>query len=92
MASPTGTIFTPTIPSPTRTDAPLSVSPFLPLHLRLEAAQEPAMSILLVRYSYIRRAVYRDFGPAQDMGVDHGRGDIRMSQEFLDCPMDIGSQ
>jgi len=44
------------------------------------------VSSLLGRSSSIRRALYRDSGPVQNMGVDHGGGDIRMSQEFLDCP------
>ena len=92
MASTTGTIFNLTRNRPTHTDASLITSQFSHLHLLLKAAQEPAMSALLGRFSYIRRALYRDSWPVQNMGVDHGRGDIRMSQEFLDCPMDIGSQ
>jgi len=92
MASPTGTIFTLTTHRATRTDAPLTVSPFLPLHLHPKAAQELAMRAHLGRFSYISRALYRDSLPVQDMGEDHGRGDIRMSQECLGCPMDIGSQ
>lgn len=83
MASTTGTIFNLTIHRPTRTDASLIASPFFHLHLLSKAAQEPAMSSLLGRFSYIRRALYRDSGPVQNMGVDHGCGDIRMSQEFL---------
>jgi len=86
MASTTGTIFTLTIKSPTRTDASLIAFPFFPLHLCSKAAQEPAMSALLERSSSIRRALYRDSGPVQNMGVDHGRGDIRMSQELLHRP------
>jgi len=92
MASTTGTIFTLTIKSPTLTDASLTPSPFFPLQSCSKATQEPAMSALLGRFSYIRRALYRKSGPVQNMGIDHGGGDIRMSQEFLDCPMDIGSQ
>jgi len=83
MASTTGTIFNLTIPSPPRTDASLIPSPFFYLHLRSKAAQEPAMSALLERSSSIRRALYRDSWPVQNMGVDHGGGDIRMSQELL---------
>jgi hypothetical protein len=92
MAPPTGTIFTPRITSPIRTDASLIVSKFLPLHPLPKAVQEPAMSALFWNSSHIRRALYRKSGPVQDMGVGHGGGDIRMSQEFLDCPMDIGNQ
>jgi hypothetical protein len=57
-------------------------------HLRLlsKAEQQQAVSALLGRFSYISRTLYRDSGPVQNMRVDHGRGDIRMSQEFLDCP------
>jgi len=86
MASTTGTIFNLTIKSSPRTDASLIPSPFFYLHLRSKAAQEPAMSALLGRSSYIRRALYRDSGPVQNMGVDHGGGDIRMSQELLHRP------
>jgi len=83
MASKTGTTFTPTIPRAPRTDASLIASPFFPLHLRPKPAQEPAMSPLLGRSSYIGRAFYRDSWPVQNMGVDHGGGNIRMSQQFL---------
>jgi len=86
MASTTGTIFTLTIPRPPRTDASLIPSLFSLLHLLSKAAQEPAMSALLGRSSSIRRALYRDSGPVQNMGVDHGGGDIRMSQELLHRP------
>jgi hypothetical protein len=83
MASTTGTIFSLTIQSPTRTDASLIASPLFPLHLRPKPAQEPGMSALLGRTSYISRALYRKSWPVQNMGIDHGGGDIRMSQEFL---------
>jgi len=83
MASTTGTIFNLTIKSSPLTDASLITSPFFPLHLCSKAAQEPAMSALLGRSSYIRRALCRDSWPVQNMRVDHGGGDIRMSQEFL---------
>ena len=86
MASKTGTIFNLTITRPTRTDASLIASPFFHLHLLSKAAQEPAMSSILGRFSYIRRALYRDSGPVQYMGVNHRGGDIGMSQQFLDCP------
>jgi len=83
MASTTGTIFNLTIQSPPRTDASLTPSPFFPLHLRSKPAQEPAMNALLGRFSYISRALYRKSWPFQNMGIDHGGGDIRMSQQFL---------
>jgi len=86
MASTSGTIFTLTILSLNRTDASLTESPFFPLHLCSKASQEPAMSTLLGRNSYIRRALYRKSWPVQNMSIDHGGGDIRMSQELLDCP------
>jgi len=54
MASTTGTIFTLTRNRPPRTDAPLIASLFFPSHLRSKAAQEPAMSALLGKFSYIR--------------------------------------
>jgi len=83
MASTTGTIFNLTRNRPHRIDAPLITSLFFPLHLLSKAAQEPAMSALLGRSSSIGRALYRDSGPVQNVRVDHGGGDIRMSQEFL---------
>jgi hypothetical protein len=86
MASKTGTIFTLTRKIPTLTDASLTSSPFFPLHLRSKAAQEPGVSVLLGRFSYIRRALYRNAWPVQNMRVNHGGGDIRMPQEFLHRP------
>jgi hypothetical protein len=86
MASTIGTIFTLARNSSPLNDVSLIASPFFPLHLRLEAAQEPAMSALLGRSSYIRRALYGNTRSIQYMGIDHGRGDIRMPQEFLHRP------
>jgi len=69
MASKTGTTFTLAIQSPPRTDAALIPSPFFPLHLRSKAAQEPAMSALLGRFSYILSQVLcRVLFQAQTLG------------------------
>ena len=38
---------------------------------------------IFFRCSDIRRAFYREPGPVQDVGVDHGGDDIGMSQQFL---------